>query len=521
MTTGRNGNDAPRAGVSGGEQLTENEQTMKRYLCALGVALPLAAASPAAVQKLASRPTPLPTPVAENASALPMKKAWKRDFDGMFERREIRALVPFSKTLYFVVNGQQRGAAYDSLTQFEKWLNQQYPSKNKNIRLHVVFVPTSRGDLLKALDAGIGDVAVAAMTVTPERRQLVDFSEPTARGIREIAVTGPGSPKIASLDDLAGQEVFVRRSSSYWSSLERLNERFKKEAKKPVVLRPAPEDLEDEDLLEMLNSGLVKILVMDAYLPRVWAKAYPKVVAHEDVVVNEGGEFAWAFRKGSPKFERVVNDFVRTHRQGTTFGNTIIKKYTTPGSKALMNPLSEEERKKFEQTVELFRKYADKYGVDYLLMGAQGFQESRLNQDAKSAVGAIGVMQLMPSTGKDMNVGDIHETEANIHAGVKYIRFMEDQYFSKEPMDDRNKALFAFASYNAGIGRIQGLRKIAAQRGLNPNVWFGNVEMIAAEKIGMETVTYVANIYKYYVAYRLLIDQNNERRKAIEAATAK
>lgn len=467
------------------------------------------------------RPTPLPTPAAETAAPLPMKQPWKGDFDGMLARRAIRVLVPFSKTLYFVVNGQQRGAAYDSLTQFEKWINQKYPPKTKNLTTHVVFVPTSRGDLLKNLDAGIGDVVVAALTVTPERRKLVDFSQSTFSGVKEIAVTGPGSPKVESLDDLSGQEVFVRRSSSYWSSLERLNARFAKEGRKPVTLRPAPEDLEDEDLLEMLNSGLVKILVMDGYLPRVWAKAYPKIQAHPNVVLNDGGEFAWAFRKGSPKFEAVVNDFVRTHRQGTAFGNTIIKKYTTPGSKALLNPASAEERKKFEEQVELFRKYSDKYSMDYLLMAAQGFQESRLNQDAKSAVGAVGVMQLMPATGKDMKVGDIHQMEPNIHAGVKYIRFMVDQYFAKEPMDDRNKVLFAFASYNAGIGRIQGLRKIAAGRGLNPNVWFGNVEMIAAEKIGMETVTYVANIYKYYVAYRLLIDQTVERRKAMDAATAK
>ncbi|MGE5415086.1 MAG: transglycosylase SLT domain-containing protein [Syntrophomonadaceae bacterium] len=450
-----------------------------------------------------------------------MKQPWKGDFDGMLERREIRALVPFSKTLYFVVKGQQRGAAYDSLTQFEKWINQKYPPRTKNLATHVVFVPTSRGDILKNLEAGIGDVAVAALTVTPERRRLVDFSQSTVSGIKEIAVTGPGSPRIESVDDLSGQEVFVRRSSSYWSSLERLNERFRKEGKKPVALRPAPEDLEDEDLLEMLNVGLVKILVMDAYMPRVWAKAYPKIVAHPNVVLNDGGEFAWAIRKGSPKFEAVVNDFVRTHRQGTAFGNTIIKKYTTPGAKVLFNATSAEERRKFEQKVELFRKYSDEYSMDYLLMAAQGFQESRLNQDAKSPVGAIGVMQVMPATGKDMKVGDIHETEANIHAGVKYIRFMVDQYFAKEPMDDRNKVLFAFASYNAGIGRIQGFRKIARERGLDPNVWFGNVEMIAAEKIGMETVTYVANIYKYYVAYRLLIDQNNERQKAIEAATSR
>ena len=491
-----------------------------RPICAV-LALLTGGAPLAIARQPAPRPTPLPTPVPEVAAPLPMKKPWKGDFDGMLERREVRVLVPFSKTLYFVVKGQQRGAAYDIGSQFEKWINQKYPPKTKNLTLHVVFVPTSRGDLLKNLDAGIGDVAIAALTITPERKKLVDFSEPTAKGVKEIAVTGPGSPKVDSLDDLSGQEDFVRRSSSYWSSLERLNERFRKEGKKPVTLRPAPEDLEDEDLLEMLNAGIVKILVMDGYMPRVWAKAYPKIVAHPNVVVNDGGEFAWAFRKGSPKFEKVVNDFVSTHRQGTAFGNTIIKKYTTPGTKALVNSISEEERRKFEQTVELFRKYSDKYSMDYLLMAAQGFQESRLNQDAKSPVGAVGVMQLMPATGKDMNVGDIHETEANIHAGVKYIRFMDDQYFGKEAMDDRNKILFAFAAYNAGIGRIQGFRKIAAQRGLNPNVWFGNVEVVTAETIGMETVTYVSNIYKYYVAYRLLIDQNNERRKAMQEATAK
>jgi membrane-bound lytic murein transglycosylase MltF len=520
LESARNEGGAPR--VAAGVPSRGVKKTMKsiRPICAVLGAL-AAVTSGAAAQQPARRPTPLPTPAAETAAPLPMKKPWKGDFDAMLDRREIRALVPFSKTLYFVVNGQQRGAAYDILSQFETWVNQKYPPKTKNLRLHVVIVPTSRGELLKNLDAGIGDIAIAALTVTPERQKVVDFSETTAKGIKEIAVTGPSSPKIASVDDLSGQEVFVRRSSSYWSSLESLNARLQKEGKKPVVLRPAPEDLEDEDLLEMLNSGLVGILVMDGYLPRVWARTYPKIVAHPDVVLNDGGEFAWAFRKGSPQLEKVVNDFVRTHRQGTAFGNTIIKRYTTPGTKALANAISEEERKKFEQKVALFRKYSDKYSMDYLLMAAQGFQESRLDQNAKSAVGAIGVMQLMPSTGNDMKVGDIHDTEANIHAGVKYIRFMVDQYFAKEPMDDRNRILFAFASYNAGIGRIQSLRKIAAQRGLNPNVWFGNVEVIAAEKIGMETVTYVANIYKYYVAYKLLVDQNAERHKAMEAATNK
>jgi membrane-bound lytic murein transglycosylase MltF len=144
-----------------------------------------------------------------------------------------------------------------------------------------------------------------------------------------------------------------------------------------------------------------------------------------------------------------------------------------------------------------------------------------LNQEAKSQVGAIGIMQLMPATGEQMKVGDVHQAEANIHAGVKYIRYMVDQYYANEPMDDLNKILFAFASYNAGPGRIHQLRQLAAQRGLNPNVWIDNVDMIASEKIGMETVTYVANIYKYYIAYKLVAEQQAERDKAMKDAGRK
>jgi membrane-bound lytic murein transglycosylase MltF len=144
-------------------------------------------------------------------------------------------------------------------------------------------------------------------------------------------------------------------------------------------------------------------------------------------------------------------------------------------------------------------------------MAAQGFQESGLDQNVRSKVGAIGVMQVMPATGKELNVGDVKQLEPNIHAGVKYIRFMIDQYFKDEPMDRLNKGLFSFASYNAGPARIRQLRAETARRGLNPNVWFGNVERIVSERIGRETVTYVSNIYKYYVAYRLLLEERDRR----------
>ena len=191
-----------------------------------------------------------------------------------------------------------------------------------------------------------------------------------------------------------------------------------------------------------------------------------------------------------------------------------------PGLRA-KNALGESERKRFGDVVELFRKYGDRYDMDYLLMVAQGFQESTLDQSKRSHVGAIGVMQIMPATAGDLKVGDVTKLEPNVHGGVKYMRFMIDQYYAKEPMTPLNKGLFAFAAYNCGPGRVAQLRREAAKRGLDPNRWFGHVELVAADKIGPETVTYVSNIYKYYTAYKLLEGQEAERRKARESVRPK
>jgi membrane-bound lytic murein transglycosylase MltF len=432
----------------------------------------------------------------------------------MLKRRVIRVLVPHSKTHYFVERGQPRGIAFDGMTAFGDELNK----KRGNLKVLVVFYPTTRDKLIPDLLAGLGDVVVAGLTITPERDKVVDFAMPgTTKPVSEIVVTGPASPTLASLNDLSGKEVFVRQSSSYWEHLTQLNARFKREGKAPAVLRPAPEDLEDEDLLEMLNAGLVGVVVVDDYLSDLWAKVYTGIRPRPDLVVNSGGELAWAFRPNSPQLKAALDGFAKTHRQGTTFGNTVLKRYTG-STKFVLNATAQAEIKKFNQLVELFRKYASQYEMDTLLMMAQGYQESRLDQGAKSQVGAVGVMQVMPTTGKDLKVGDITQVEPNIHAGVKYMRFMIDQYFAKEPMTPINKGLFAFASYNAGPARIRQLRQEAARRGLNPNIWFNHVEVVVAERIGSETVTYVSNIYKYYVAYRLVLE-DIARQKARKQGT--
>jgi len=434
----------------------------------------------------------------------------------MIERRVIRVLTVNSKTTYFLDGATARGLAVDYGRLFEESLNKTLAAGkqpgNKRLKVRLVFIPVHRDQLLAALAAGKGDIAAGNLTITPERRKLVDFSVAGMQDVKELVVTGPASPAIGSLDDLSGKEVFVRRTSSYYESLAALNKKFAAAGKPLVRLRAAPETLEDEDLLEMLSAGLVLIVVVDDHIARFWKKIFPKIVLHEDFPLHAGGEIAWAIRKDTPQLKAALDDFAARYKGGTARGNEILARYLK-NMKYVKNAAATEERRKLEAMYKHFLKYGDKYRVDPVLMAAQGYQESGLNQNAKSAVGAIGVMQLMPATGKEMRVGDISETEANIHAGIKYMRFMIDQYYENEPMTPVDKALFAFASYNAGAGGVSRMRREAAKRGLDPNVWFQNVEYIAAEKASQETVNYVSNIYKYYVAYQLMLESQAATRE--------
>jgi membrane-bound lytic murein transglycosylase MltF len=451
---------------------------------------------------------------SKEVHALPLPDAsWTGDFDGMRKRRMIRVLVVYNKTNYFIDKGQPRGITTEAFQMFEDHVNKKY--KTGNLKLHVVLIPVRRDALADLLLGGKGDIIAATITLTPERAAKADFSNPVLRNVSEIVVSGPASEPLASADDLSGREVFVRKGSIFNESLDKLNDDFKKRGKPPVKLRWAPDNLEDEDLLEMLNAGLVHYVVVDDFLARFWANVFPKIQLHPEAALRKDADIAWAMRKNSPLLKAELDEFIAKYPEGNAARNMLFAKYLKK-TKFVKNSASKEEMKKFEDTVNFFKAYADKYDMDYLLMAAQGYQESRLDQNVKSPVGAVGVMQVMPATGKELKVGDISQLEPNINAGVKYMRFMIDQYFANEPMDKINKGLFAFAAYNCGPGRVQSLRKEAAKKGLDPNKWFNNVEIVASQRIGRETVTYVANIYKYYIAYKLATEDLAERRKARE-----
>src|SRR5262245_46173541 len=465
-----------------------------------------------------------PAPAAENSDLVPVvdldatefqkiKTPWTGDFNELGDRRYIRALVVVNETSYFIDRGQQRGYAYESLAEFERSLRPK--ATIRHIATRITIIPTTRDRLLPALAAGYGEIAIGNLTITPEREKIVDFSDPLLDNVKELIVTGPSAPPISSLDDLSGKEVQVRASSSYHESLKLLNKRFHNSGKAPVKIRFADELLEDEDLMQMVDAGIYPITVIDSHIARFWGQIYDRVNVHEDLVLREGGRIAWAMRKNTPEFKRVINDFVSTRRAGTLFGNLMLQRYLGSADR-LKNPIAEAEMQRFHDLVGLFRNYGNKYDIPWLLIAAQGYQESRLDQSKRSPAGAIGIMQVKPSTAADPNVGirNIQYKENNIHAGVRYLRFVINQFFMDQEMDRLNRGLFAMASYNAGPARVAGLRRRAEAAGLDPNLWFNNVEIVAAREIGRETVDCVSNIYKYYIAYRGVAHVGEERAQA-------
>ncbi len=423
------------------------------------------------------------------------------DLDEIVERRRLRVLVPYGRTLYFIDGGTQRGIAFEIMQGFEDVLNEQLD--RDHLRIEVVFIPTTRDRLIPALVEGRGDIVAANLTVTPERAARVDFTRPLGQGVREVLVAHSRAQAPANIEALAGQEIFVNPQSSYFEHLQRLNQRFVDQGLAPIRIIEAPDHFETEDVLEMVNAGLVDYTFADSYLAAFWRQVLPDLQVIEQVSLSDGNDIAFAVRQGSPELLAVANDYLATTRKGTATGNILFRRYYQNTS-FVTNATAGGERDRLLELAELFQRHAADNRLDWLMVTAQGYQESRLDHSVVSPVGAIGVMQVLPTTAADMGISDVTDLEGNIQAGVRYVRYLIENFFDDPEIEPDERVLLALASYNAGPGRIRTFRRTAAERGLDPNRWFNNVEHVAAEKIGRETVQYVANIYKYYIAYRLV-----------------
>ncbi len=436
------------------------------------------------------------------------------DLPAMKERRHIRVLTSYSKTGFFIRGGGTHGFDYDLMQEFAKQLNKD--AKNSYDEIKFLYIPVPIDQLLPLLKKGYGDIAMAGLAVTPERKKLVDFSAPYISDVQEILVTHKDMPEITSLRDLAERPVCMREDSSHFLHMKAFNKNRKKEGEKTVRIKKIKQDITTEDLLEMTNAGITKFMIADRHIAEAWAKVLPDIRVRTDITLHDGGEIAWAVRKGCPKLKAALDSFVARHKKGSRLGNILFNRYFQK-ARWITNPVSRKEQAKLKKLVALFEKYGKKYGFDWLALAAQAYQESGLDNSARSPAGAVGIMQVLPNTAKNppVSIPNFEKLEPNIHAGVKYLHIIEKNYFKDLP--DGARMNFLWAAYNAGPTRISALRKKAAERGFNPDKWFFNVEKIAAEEVGDEVVDYVTNINMYYLAYKLLYEQYLEKQKKGES----
>lgn len=460
---------------------------------------------------LCAREPSLPLPLASHLS-----KKYQDDLKGLLAKRLVRVLTTFNRTNFFIAGGRFYGFEYVLLKDYEKLLNKDL--KKRELRVVLEFFPVPRDALMPALVEGYGDIAAAGLTITPERKERVDFTDPYLSNVNEVVVAHKRtSPRLSNIEALSGRSVFVRKSSSYYASLKALNKTLVQSGKRPVKIVVADENLETEDILELVNAGVVGITVADNHIASIWSGVLKNIVVHKDLKLRSGGQIAWMVRKNNPKLKASLNTFLKTHKKGTLLGNIYFKRYYQE-ERWIKNPLEAKEKRKLERYRGLFQKYAKIYDFDWVLIAALAYQESGLDPRKKSPSGAIGIMQVLPSTAKDKKVGvvDIHRLENNIHAGVKYLAFLRDRYFHDQSIRRRDRVRMALASYNAGPAKIHKARSLAEKMGYDPNRWFRNVELATLKLVGQETVRYVSNINKYYITYRLALMDIEKRNQIIK-----
>jgi membrane-bound lytic murein transglycosylase MltF len=439
---------------------------------------------------------------------------WRGDLDGMTERGFLRILTVHNPLFFSFDGAEEKGM----VAELGKLLEDHLAEEIGRVRSPtIVLMPVSRDELIPGLIKGRGDLVMGNLTITPERQKLVDFGPPIHPNVDELVITGPAVKNISLLDDLVKTGLYVRPSSSYFEHLQALNARREAQGKQPIPITEADENLEDYDLLDMINAGVLKAVVVDSHKAAFWEQVFDKIEVHRDISVHSGNRIAWAMRKDSPGLMKSITAFSETVKKGSLLGNILRERYLG-NTDWLDNALEDEDRERYEETIEIIKRYAGKYEFDWLIIAAQAYQESRFDQSKRSSAGAIGVMQLMPTTAADEAVGipDIADLENNIHAGVKYLHWIRETYYSDEAIAPLDRVLFSFAAYNAGPGNMKRARRRAKRLGFDPNRWFGNVEIGMYRAVSGEPASYVRNIYKYYVTYQGLEKSRQAREKALD-----
>lgn len=440
------------------------------------------------------------------------------DLEHILQKKELRALVVYERGFFFFDKGAQYGILVNQLQGFERWLNKTYLPKEK-LKLKIIYIPVRQDKLLDYLTEGRGDLVAANMTVTPTRREQVAFSQPLIAPIEEWVVSQRDLPGFNRITQLSGRRVWVRASSSYYESLNQLNWLFRELGLPPVYIEKVPEYLQDGDLMEMVAAGIIPLTVTDSFKGRIWLDMIGGLKAHKLIPLRDKGRSAWALRKNDPELLKAVNAYISEASKRTLYSDMTLRRLLAQ-SERMSNILAPDPLGRLSTIRKVIETQASKYQLDWLMLAALGYKESGLNPNVRSNKGAVGIMQLLPSTGGAVGIRGARLTslEGNVEAACRYMRHILDTYFNDPEMDNINRHLFALAAYNAGPNRVQALQAKAKARGLDPNVWFGNVEQLVANEVGQGPINYVGTIYKYYVAYRFSLPQLEGKSEAISDA---
>ncbi len=339
---------------------------------------------------------------------------------------------------------------------------------------------------------------------SPGSLDTIDYTIPYLQGVSEVLITHRRAPAVNSIDDLSGRSIHVLPGWQDSITLRRINARLLVRGRPPLSKENNSGLLTSEDMLDLVNSGVVDLSIVESHIARLWSSAHPDIVILEFPDISAHAPIAWAVRKNNPELKASLDRFLRNRRSGSRFGNIYYRQYFKE-TRWIDNQLAPTDHAKFSRYVPLFRKYGSQYGFDWMLLAAVAYQESQMKNRRRSHAGAVGLMQVMPATAGDANVAidNIRDPEQNVHAGTKYLALLRDVYFPAREFDSEERIRFILAAYNAGPNMIARCRRLARRMGRDPSKWFGHTELATRRLVGNETVHYVSNVVKYYLAYSL------------------
>ncbi len=388
--------------------------------------------------------------------------AAKGDLDVIKKRGTLRLLTRNNAVTFYLHKGDRRGFDYELTKLFAKSLG---------LRLEVIVAP-SYDALIPMLNEGRGDLIAASLTVTDDRARDVSFSTPYLF-VKEVVVerSGPdaGAP-LGSFSQLAGRTIAVRSSSSYATTLQPLAAQY------GFTIAPAEEDLEVEDLIADVASGAQDLTVADSHF--LDAELLTRKDVRGSLTLSPERSIAFAVRKDTPLLLAALNAFVKKSYRGLEYN--VIKKRSFENKQQAVAAHTQDSFKtgSLSPYDGLIKKYSLQYGFDWRLMSAQAWRESQFNPKATSWVGAQGLFQVMPATGKEMGFSKLFEADTGAHAGIKYMSTLLRRFQPTLPLDERVR--FSLAAYNAGFGRVEDARRLATELKLDPDVWANNVETAMA-----------------------------------------